>query len=40
MVELVDLAWVRETHLGLDLNELPMEVNDMDDQPIPIAKLP
>ena len=24
MVELVDLAWNRELHLGLDLNEEPM----------------
>ena len=30
MVELMDLAWGREIHLGLDLNEEPMEGNDMD----------
>ena len=40
MVELVDLAWGREIHLGLDLNEEPMEGNDVDDQPTPIVKLP
>ena len=33
MAELVDLAWGREIHLGLDLNEEPMEGNDVDDQP-------
>ena len=30
----------REVHLGLDLNEEPMERNDVDDQPTPIVKLP
>ena len=40
MVELVDLAKDRENHLGLDMNEEPMEGNDADDQPIPIDKLP
>ena len=25
MVELVDLAWGREVHLGLDFNEEPMK---------------
>ena len=28
----------RVTHLGLDLNEEPMEGNDADDQPTPIIK--
>jgi hypothetical protein len=27
-------------YLGLDLNEEPMEVNGVDDQPTPIVKLP
>ncbi len=40
MAELVDLAWEGEIHLGLDLNEEPMEGNDVDDQPIPIVKRP
>jgi hypothetical protein len=40
MVELVGLAWNREIHLGLDLNEEPMKGNDVDDQPTPIVKLP
>ena len=31
MVELVDLAWGREVHLGLNLNEEPMEKNNVDD---------
>ena len=31
MGELVDLAWGREIHLGLDLNEEPMKGNDVDD---------
>jgi hypothetical protein len=39
MVELVDLASGREIHLGLILNEQPMEGNDVDDQPTPIVKL-
>jgi hypothetical protein len=39
MVELVDLASGREIHLGLNLNEQPMEGNDVDDQPTPIVKL-
>ena len=30
----------REIHLGLDLNEEPMEGDDIDDQPTPIVKLP
>jgi hypothetical protein len=34
MVELVDLAWGREIHLGTNLNEEPMEVNDVDDRSI------
>ena len=29
MDELVDLAWGKEVHLGLDLNEQPMKVNDV-----------
>jgi hypothetical protein len=40
MVELVDLARDRDKHLGLDLNEEPMRGIDVDDQPIPIIKLP
>ena len=39
MVVLVDLAWGREIHLGLNLNGEPMEGNDVDDQPTPIVKL-
>jgi hypothetical protein len=31
MAKLVDLAWGREIHLGLDSNEEPMEANDVDD---------
>ena len=31
MVELVDLPWGGEVHLGLDLNEEPMEENDVND---------
>ena len=31
MTKLVDLAWGREVHLGLHLNEKPMEGNDVDD---------
>jgi hypothetical protein len=44
MSELVDLAWGRENHFGLDLNlvldlkEEPMEGNDLDDQPTPISQ--
>ena len=30
MAKLVDLAWGREIHLGLGLNEEPMEGNDVD----------
>jgi hypothetical protein len=41
MVELVDLAWGREFHLGLHLNEEPIGGgDDVDDQPTPIVKLP
>ena len=40
MVDMVDLAWGRDVHVGLDLNEEPIEGNDVDDQPIPIVKLP
>ena len=40
MVELIKLAWGREVHLDLDLNEEQMEGNDVDDQPIPIVKFP
>ena len=39
MVELVDVAWSRESHLGLNLNEEPMEGNDVDDQATPLIKL-
>ena len=38
--EVVDLAWGREIYLGLDLNEKPMKVNDVHDQPKPEVKLP
>ena len=38
-VELVALAWGREIHSGLELNEEPMDGNDVDDQPTPIVKL-
>jgi hypothetical protein len=31
MVQLVDLAWGREIHLGLDLNEEPIKGDDMND---------
>ena len=37
MAKLGDLAWGREIHLDLDLNEEPMEGNDEDDQPTPIV---
>ena len=40
MAKLVDQAWGREIHLGLDLNEEPMEGKDVDDQPTLIVKLP
>ena len=40
MVELVDLAWIKIIHLGLDLSGEPMEGNDVDDRPTPIVKLP
>ena len=40
MAKLVDLAWCREVHLGLDFNEEPMEGNDVNDQPTPLVKLP
>jgi hypothetical protein len=40
MVELVDLAWGRKIHLGLDRKKEPMKGNDVDDQPTPIVKLP
>ena len=36
----MDLAWGTIIHLHLDLNEEPMEGNDVDDQPTPIVKLP
>ena len=38
MAKLV-LAHGRNIHLGLDLNDEPMEGNDVDDQPTPIVKL-
>ena len=40
MIELVNLAWGREIHFGLDLNEEPIEENDVDDQATPIVRLP
>ena len=40
MAELVDLAWGREIHLSENLNEEPLEGNDVNDQPTPIVKLP
>jgi hypothetical protein len=39
MAQLVDLAWCMKVCLGLDLNEEPMEGNDVDDQPTPIIKI-
>jgi hypothetical protein len=36
----VDLVWKKGIFLGLDLNEEPMKVNGVDDQPTPIVKLP
>ena len=38
MAQLVDLTWCMEVCLGLDLNEEPMERNDVDDQPTQIVK--
>ena len=40
MAKLVDFGWGREIHLGLNLNEEPMEGNDLDDQSTTIVKLP
>ena len=40
MAKLVDLAWGRSIHLELDLNEEPMEGNNVDDQPTRVVKLP
>ena len=40
MVELMELAYGREIHLSLDLNEEPIKGNDVDDQPTLIVKLP
>ena len=40
MAELVDLAWVKEIHLGLNLNEKPMKGNGVDNCPTPVVKLP
>ena len=40
MAELVDFAWGREIHLGLSLNEEPMDGNDLDERPTPIVMLP
>lgn len=40
MVELMDLAWGREFHLGSTLNKEPMEGNDVDNQPTLTFKLP
>ena len=37
---LVNLAWGRKIHLGLDLNEELVKGNDVDDQPTPTTKLP
>jgi hypothetical protein len=37
MVELMDMAWGGEVHLGLDLNEELLEGNDVDDQPTTIV---
>jgi hypothetical protein len=31
MVEMVNMAWGREIHLDLNLNEHPTEENDVDD---------
>ena len=40
IVKLVDLARGKEIHMGLHLNEEPMEGNDVNDQPTPTTKLP
>ena len=41
MGKLVDLAWGREVHMGLeDFNEELMKGNDVVDQLTPIVKLP
>ena len=40
MADLVDLAWGREIHLGLDSNEEAMKGNVVDNQPTTIVKLP
>ena len=40
ITKLMDLAWGRKNHLGLDLNEEPVEKNDADDWPTPIVKHP
>ena len=40
VTELVALAWGREIHLVLDLNEESIEGNLVDDQPTPNDKLP
>ena len=40
MAELVEPVRGREIHLGLDFNEEPMQVNDVDDPPTLIVKLP
>ena len=33
MLELADLAWGRQIHLGFDLNQEPMEGNNVVDRP-------
>lgn len=40
MVELVDLTWGREVHLGLSLIEESLEQNDVDDHPTSKVNLP
>jgi hypothetical protein len=40
MVELVILAWSKEIHLVINLNEDLVERNDVDDHSTPIVKLP
>ena len=35
MAKLVDLVWSSIPNMGSNLNEEPLEVNDVDDQPTP-----
>jgi hypothetical protein len=38
IIELVDLAWGKATHLDLDLNQEPLDEIDVDEEPRPIVK--